>query len=168
MIPQQNIGSSKFFVECAALCATTNSAAWRIACRRLASSIPRSASRHCLDRREISAAPSGFAMPPNTKSGLRRTRNFTKSTTRTVGRPLLMGNNLSETTSLCVRRATARRLKNAAQSRGEKKELFWLFSISKLTGEKWRCAHLRQHVLIRAFHHKSKQITEMKTKKRSA
>ena len=80
--------------------------------------------------------PSGFAMLPDTKSGLRRTRNFTKSTTRTVGRPLLIGNNYFETTSLCVRRATARRLKNAAQSRGEKEKLFWLFSISKLTGEK--------------------------------
>ena len=28
--------------------------------------------------------PSGFAMPPDAKSGLRRTRNFTKSTTRTL------------------------------------------------------------------------------------
>ena len=37
--------------------------------------------------------PSGLAMSPDTKSGLRRTRNFTKSTTRTVGRPLLIGNN---------------------------------------------------------------------------
>ena len=45
--------------------------------------------------------PSGFAMPPDTKSGLRRTQNFTKSTTRTVGRPLLIGNNYFETTSLC-------------------------------------------------------------------
>jgi hypothetical protein len=55
-----------------------------------------------------------------------------------------MGNNLSETTSLCVRRATARRFKNAAQLCGEKKELFWLFSISKLTGEKLRCARRTQ------------------------
>ena len=43
-----------------ALRATTNPAAWRIACRRLASSIPRPASRRCLDRREISIAPFGF------------------------------------------------------------------------------------------------------------
>ena len=28
--------------------------------------------------------PSGFTMPPDAKSGLRRTRNFTKSTTRTL------------------------------------------------------------------------------------
>ena len=42
-----------------ALRATTNPAAWRIACRRLASSIPRPASRRCLDSREISAAPFG-------------------------------------------------------------------------------------------------------------
>ena len=40
-----------------ALRATTNPAAWRIAWRRLASSIPRSASRRCLDSREISGAP---------------------------------------------------------------------------------------------------------------
>ena len=31
--------------------------------------------------------PSGLAMPPDAKSGLRRARNFMKSTTRTVGRP---------------------------------------------------------------------------------
>ena len=55
-----NSGTSKNFVDGVALRATTNSAAWRIACRRLASSIPRSASRHCLDRREISIAPFGF------------------------------------------------------------------------------------------------------------
>ena len=38
-------------------------------------------------------------MPPDAKSGLRRARNFTESTTRTVGRPLLIGNNYFETTS---------------------------------------------------------------------
>ena len=55
-----NSGTSKNFVDGVALRATTNPAAWRIACRRLASSIPRPASRHCLDRREISIAPFGF------------------------------------------------------------------------------------------------------------
>ncbi len=39
-----------------ALRATTNPAAGRIACRRLAPSIPRPASRRCLGRREISVA----------------------------------------------------------------------------------------------------------------
>ncbi len=33
--------------------------------------------------------------------------------------------------------------------RGEKKKLFWLFSISKRTGEKWRCApHYRNCMLF--------------------
>ena len=33
--------------------------------------------------------------------------------------------------------------------RGEKKKLFWLFSISKRTGEKWRCApHYRDYMLF--------------------
>ena len=56
----QKTGTSKNFVDGVALRATTNPAAWRIACRRLASSIPRPASRRCLDRREISIAPFGF------------------------------------------------------------------------------------------------------------
>ena len=55
-----SFGTSKNYVGGVALRATTNPAAWRIACRRLASSIPRPASRHCLDSHEISAAPFGF------------------------------------------------------------------------------------------------------------
>ena len=91
--------------------------------------------------------PSGFAMPPDTKSGLRRARNFTKSTTRTVGRPLLIGNNYLKQLHFTAgnrppiqeRRVVARR----------KEKLFWLFSISKRTGEKWRCApHYRDYMLF--------------------
>ena len=55
-----SFGTSKNYVGGVALRATTNPAAWRIAWRRLASSIPRPASRRCLDSREISVAPFGF------------------------------------------------------------------------------------------------------------
>jgi hypothetical protein len=56
MRPRDFFGSSKNFVDGVALRATTNPAAGRIACRRLAPSIPRPASRLCLGRREISVA----------------------------------------------------------------------------------------------------------------
>ena len=58
---------SKNFADGVALRATTNPPARRIACRRLAPSIPRSASRLRLDRREISGAT--LRVPP-----CRRTR----------------------------------------------------------------------------------------------
>jgi len=39
--------------------------------------------------------------------------------------------------------------KRDADVRGEKKKLFWLFSISKRTGAKWRCApHYRDYMLL--------------------
>ncbi len=57
-----------------ALRATTNPAAWRIACRRFAA-VGLAPGLDFVGRRKASVSnPSGFAMQPDTKSGLRRTR----------------------------------------------------------------------------------------------
>ena len=63
-----------FLVDGVALRAITNPVAWRIAYRRFAA-VGLAPGLDFVGRRKTSVSnPSGFAMPPDTKSGLRRTR----------------------------------------------------------------------------------------------